>query len=44
MLPLYILFSLLVLLCKAALHWGTNSADGIVSQEWERRQDWPGFH
>jgi hypothetical protein len=44
MLTLYILFFLLVALDIAALRWGADSADGTVSQEWERRQDWPGIH
>jgi hypothetical protein len=47
MATLYILFFLLVVLGIAALRWGTDSADGTdgtVSQEWERRQDWPGIH
>jgi hypothetical protein len=27
----------------AALLWGTDSADGVNSSEWERRHRWPGF-
>jgi hypothetical protein len=44
MVTLHILFFLLVVLGIAARRWGTDSADGTVSQEWERRQNWPGFH
>jgi hypothetical protein len=44
MVTLYILFFLLVVLGITALRWGTDSADGIVSQEWERRQNWRGTH
>lgn len=43
MLILYLLFSALAL-ALAASRWGTNSGDGIDSCEWQRRQDWPGFH
>jgi hypothetical protein len=31
-------------LAQAALRWGVNSTDGISSTEWERRQNWYGFH
>ncbi len=44
MMTLYILLILLVVLGIAALCWGADSSDGINSQEWERRQEWPGFH
>ncbi len=32
-----------IALALAALRWGVNSADGINSPEWERRQRWYGF-
>ncbi len=44
MLTLYILFTLLVVLGIAALRLGVDSSDGADSKEWERRQQWPGFH
>ncbi len=31
-------------LALASAHWGINSADGIKSTEWQRRQSWHGFH
>lgn len=33
-----------IALALAAILWGVNSADGINSPEWERRQSWYGFH
>ena len=41
-----ILFLLIVLvvLAIAAHRWGADSADGMSSSEWERRQQWFGFH
>ncbi len=44
MLTLYLLFIALLILGVIAGRWGANSADGINSPEWQRRQDWPGFH
>jgi hypothetical protein len=44
MVTLYILFCHLVVLGIDALRWGTDSADGTVSQEWERCQNWPVTH
>ncbi len=44
MLTLYVLFILWIVLDMAALRWGANSSERIDSQEWERRQQWPGFH
>ena len=44
MLTLYLLFSALLVFSVTAGRWGANSADGINSSEWQRRQDWPGFH
>ena len=41
---LYILLIALLLLDIAAWHWGAPSSDGINSPEWQRRQEWPGFH
>jgi hypothetical protein len=34
----------LIAFALAALRWGVNSTDGINSPEWERRQNWYGFH
>jgi hypothetical protein len=41
-----ILFLLMafVVLAIAVCRWGAYSADGINSAEWERRQQWFGFH
>ena len=44
MLTLYLLFVALLVLGITACRWGANSSDGINSLEWQRRQDWPGFH
>ena len=44
MLTLYLLFIALLVVGVTAYRWGANSADGINSPEWQRRQDWPGFH
>jgi hypothetical protein len=44
MLTLYLLFIALLALGIAASRWGANSVDGPDSREWQRRQDWPGFH
>ena len=44
MLTLYLLSIALLALSVAARRWGANSVDGIDSPEWQRRQDWPGFH
>ncbi len=34
----------LIALDLAALRWGFDSSDGVNSPEWERRQQWYGFH
>lgn len=44
MLTLYLLLVALAVLGITACRWGANSSDGINSQEWQRRQEWPGFH
>jgi len=44
MLTLYFLFVALLTLGITACRWGANSCDGINSREWQRRQEWPGFH
>jgi hypothetical protein len=41
---LYILLIALLVLGMVAGRWGAPSSDGINSPEWQRRQDWPGFH
>jgi hypothetical protein len=38
------LLMVLVVLAIAVHHWGADSADGMNSSEWERRQGWLGFH
>ena len=38
------LMMLMILLGLAAERWGVDSRDGVDSPEWERRQNWPGFH
>jgi hypothetical protein len=44
MLLLFLLLILVVVLDLAALRYGCTSADGVDSPEWERRQQWYGFH
>ncbi len=39
-----ILLIILILFDLAANRWGADSRDGIDSPEWERRQEWRGFH
>ena len=34
----------LIALDLTALRWGFDSSDGVNSPEWERRQQWYGFH
>jgi hypothetical protein len=34
----------LIVFVLAAQRWGANSSDGIGSTEWQRRQQWYGFH
>jgi hypothetical protein len=34
----------LILLALTALHRGADSRDGIDSPQWQRRQQWDGFH
>jgi hypothetical protein len=41
---LLVILAGVVLLDIAALLWGANSGDNVNSAEWERRQNWPGFH
>jgi len=41
---LYFLLIALLVLGIVAGRWGAPSSDGINSREWQRRQDWPGFH
>ena len=43
MIILFLLMALVVLAIAVQL-WGANSADGVNSPEWERRQRWFGFH
>ena len=43
MVILFLLIALFVL-AVAAYHWGANSSDEVNSSEWERRQQWLGFH
>jgi hypothetical protein len=38
------LFVALIALDLVALRWGFDSSDGVNSPEWERRQQWYGFH
>lgn len=44
MLTLCLLLVALPVLGIAACRWGADSSDGIGSPEWQRRQNWPGFH
>ena len=44
MLTLVFLFITLVVLDIAAFRWGFTSSDGVNNPEWERRQQWYGFH
>lgn len=44
MITLCLLLIALAVLGITACRWGVNSSDGLNSQEWQRRQDWPGFH
>ena len=44
MLPLFVLFLVLLVLVLGALRWGATSSDGVDSPEWQRRQQWYGFH
>jgi hypothetical protein len=44
MITLYVLFIALLALGIIARRWGVDSSDGINSLEWQRRQNWPGFH
>ena len=43
MVILFLLMALVVL-AIAVYRWGADSADGMNSSEWERRQQWLGFH
>jgi len=44
MLTLCFLIVFLVALDLAASRWGFDSSDGVDSSEWDRRQQWYGFH
>ena len=44
MITLFFIVLALVILSLAALRKGANSSDGIDSVEWQRRQEWAGFH
>jgi len=44
MITLCFLLTALLVLDIAACCWGSTSSDGINSQEWQRRQNWSGFH
>ena len=43
MITLFLLLAL-IMLALAARRWGANSSDGVDSAEWQRRQQWYGFH
>jgi len=43
MITLFLLLAL-ILLTLAAHRWGADSSDGVNSAEWQRRQQWYGFH
>ena len=43
MVILFLLIAIVVL-ALAAYRWGANSSDGVNNSEWERRQQWLGFH
>jgi hypothetical protein len=44
MITLFFIFLALVIISLAAVRNGANSSDGIDSIEWQRRQEWAGFH
>jgi len=44
MLTLVFLFLALLVLALGAPRWGAPSSDGVESAEWQRRQQWDGFH
>lgn len=44
MITLFFILLALVILALVALNKGANSSDGVNSAEWQRRQDWYGFH
>ncbi len=44
MFTLFFILLALVILALAALRKGTDSSDGVNSVEWQRRQEWAGFH
>jgi len=44
MITLCFLLTAMLVLDLAACRWGATSSDGINSQEWQRRQNWSGFH
>jgi len=39
-----VLLALFIVLAIAAHSWGVDSRDDLNSLEWQRRQQWPGFH
>jgi hypothetical protein len=42
---MFILIMLVLMVLALAAHrWGANSSDGVGSSEWQRRQQWYGFH
>lgn len=41
---MFIFIIMLALIVLAADRWGANSSDGVGSAEWQRRQQWHGFH
>jgi len=43
MVTIFILLALIIL-AVAAFRKGANSSDGVESLEWQRRQQWYGFH
>ena len=44
MFTLFFIVLALVILALAALNKGVDSSDGVNSVEWQRRQEWVGFH
>ena len=44
MITLFFILLALVILALAANRKGASTSDGIDSVEWQRRQEWAGFH
>ena len=44
MVTLFFLLMALIVLALAAIRWGANCSDGVISPEWVQRQRWFGFH